>query len=209
MLLIINFSSDAFGPIVNTLPGTPMVDTISDISKSFESGLSYQYNNDRRASIRSFDDSFQSFSRDSQSIPRAMGAQRFTENEGLYPSALDIRRIPYNRNKKVKGIDVIKELSPDSGQGDLSPDDSLNSADKSPFRRSSKQDQELKEDQETYVARAEIEEIFMTILFSRLYFRDGRRRIDMVICYEEGKLTTIVGKLKNFQSIHHQSLTEL
>lgn len=144
-----------------------MIDTISEVSQSFESGISFT--NDRRPSMNgSYDDSYYSLN------TRIGILQRFTELESMHPSALE-HKVSYKRNKKFTSTDTIKEISPDSGQGD---DVSLYAVDReseimveeeidSAERRPSKQDAELVEDPDS------------------LYFRDGRRQIDMIICYEE------------------------
>lgn len=96
--------------------------------------------------------------------------QRFTEIESMHPNALE-RKVSYKRKKRFKDNEpIIKEVSPDSGQGDETSLTISNLEDfqsSSADRRESKQDQELREDPES------------------LFFRDGRRRIDMVLCYEE------------------------
>lgn len=133
-----------------------MIDTISEVSRSFESGLS-----ERRPSVNgSFDESFQSFN------SKVGLLARFTEIESMHPSALE-RKVSYKRRKKFIRNDTINEVSPDSGQGDdvslaISHEGSDNVE-----RRPSKQDAELREDPDS------------------LFFRDGRRKIDMVLCYEE------------------------
>lgn len=177
--------SDAFGPVVqiSQLPGTPMIDTISEVSRSFESGLSYNLNGDRRASMNgSFDDSYASFN------SKVGLLQRFTEIESMHPNALE-RKVSYKRKKKFKESEVIKEVSPDSGQGD---DFSLGpSIGGSSGRRASKQDQELRDDPES------------------LFFRDGRRKIDMVLCYEEefdGVMTEIDARQREQRKIFQENL---
>jgi anoctamin-4 len=169
------------------LPGTPMIDTISEVSKSFESGFSINLNGDRRPSINgSFDDSFNSFN------SKVGLLQRFTEIESMHPSALE-RKVSYKRRKKFIENEVIKEVSPDSGQGD---DVSLalshiNDDDTSSGRRASKQDPELRDDPES------------------LFFRDGRRKIDMVLCYKEefdGVMTEIDAKQREQRKLFQENL---
>lgn len=158
------FCSDAFGPPVhqNLLPGTPMIDTISEVS-------GFSFTNDRRPSLNgSLDESY-------YSLNTKIGIlQRFTELESMHPSALE-RKVSYKRHKKFTSNDTIKEISPDSGQGDdvslyaLEADSELIIEEEigSGQRRPSKQDAELVEDPDS------------------LYFRDGRRQIDMILGFEE------------------------
>lgn len=139
-----------------------MIDTISEVSRSLESGFSVNLNGERRQSISgSLDESLKSFN------SKVGLLQRFAEIESMHPSALE-RKISYKKRKKFSDNEVIKEISPDSGQGD---EDSLNSSNRgsssSDRRRASKQDPELREDPDS------------------LFFRDGRRKIDMIICFEE------------------------
>lgn len=96
-----------------------MVDTISDVSRSFESGLSCTLHNERTASFNgSLDDSFGSFN-------SKLGLlQRFTELESLHPSVHE-KKVSNKRRKKFTGSEAIKEVSPDSGQGD---DDAISGA---------------------------------------------------------------------------------
>lgn len=136
-----------------------MIDTISG---SFESESSIIYNGDRRASFNgSLDESLQSFN------SKVGLLQRFAEIESMHPSALE-RKVSYKKRKRFTESEVIKEVSPDSGQGD---EDSIHSSQHgssmSVGRRASKQDPELREDPDS------------------LFFRDGRRKIDMVICFGE------------------------
>lgn len=176
---------DAFGPVVhlNQLPGTPMIDTISG---SFESGFSVNLNNERRASNNgSLDESFQSFN------SKVGLLQRFAEIESMHPSALE-RKISFKKRKKFTENEVIKEVSPDSGQGD---EDSLHSnnhgSSASVGRRASKQDPELREDPDS------------------LFFRDGRRKIDMVICFEEefdGVMTETDAKRREQRKVFQENL---
>lgn len=173
-----------------------MIDTISEVSRSFESGISINLNGDRTSSINgSLDETYFSFN------SKIGILQRFTELESMHPSALE-RKISYKRHKKFAGTDVIKEISPDSGQGgdDEVPvyvigsttthdeEDITIEECSSAERRASKQDAELTEDPDS------------------LYFRDGRRQIDMVLCFEEefdGAMTEEQAiqreKRKNFQ----------
>lgn len=171
------FTSDPFGPPVHTsfLPGTPMIDTISEVSQSFESGFNSINLNDRRSSVNgTFDDTYYTFN------TKIGILQRFTELESMHPSALE-RKMSFMRHKKFTSADTIKEISPDSGQGgedDVSlyavGNSTLNEEEEiiiedcnSAERRASKQDVELTEDPDS------------------LYFRDGRRQIDMILCFEE------------------------
>lgn len=143
-----------------------MIDDISEVSRSFESGFSFHLNGERRASHGSFDDSFQSFS------SKVGLLQRFTEIESMHPSALEQKESQRKRKKFTRNEESLQEeASPDSGQGDV---DSLNLSGVNEYehsggegRRASKQDPELRDDPES------------------LFFRDGRRKIDMVICFEE------------------------
>lgn len=165
-----------------------MIDTISEVSRSFESGFSVNLNGERRTSVNgSFDDSFQSFN------SKVGLLQRFTELESMHPSALE-RKVSYKRHKKFPENEVIKEVSPDSGQGD---EDSLTSCHhendrmSDVGRRASKQDPELREDPES------------------LFFRDGRRKIDMVLCYEEefdGVMTEIDAKQRDQRRVFQEHL---
>jgi anoctamin-4 len=181
--------SDAFGPIVHPsqLPGTPMIiDDVSEVSRSFESGFSINIHNDRRLSNNgSFDDSFQSFN------SKVGLLQRFAEIESMHPSALE-RKVSYKRRKKFNETEVIKEVSPDSGQGDeislaLSDQQEVESA----GRRASKQDAELKDNPES------------------LFFRDGRRKIDMILCYEEefdGVMTEYNARQREQRKVFQENL---
>lgn len=187
--------SDAFGPVVNptgNLPGTPMIDTMSEVSRSFESGFSTNLNGDRRVSINgSLDDSF-------QSLNSKVGLLRFTEIEGMHPSYLSStleRKVSNKRRKNFPDSDPIKEVSPDSGQGDeVSLAISLHNADSSSDssrRRASKQDPELREDPES------------------LFFRDGRRKIDMILCFEEqfdGVMTEVDAKQREQRKVFQENL---
>lgn len=145
-----------------------MIDTISEVSRSFESGFSINLNYDRRPSTNtvSFDEnSIQS------THSKAGLIQRFTEIEGMHPSLLE-RKLSYKEcRKKINESQTIKEISPDSGQGDEDstdvPHPSYEDLGGSAERRLSKQDAELREDPDS------------------LFFRDGRRKIDMILCYEE------------------------
>ncbi|CRL03590.1 CLUMA_CG016250, isoform A, partial [Clunio marinus] len=187
--------SDAFGPIVNqnTLPGTPMVDSLSEISKSFGSGISINIHNDRRPSVSgSFDESFHSIT-----SSKFLLLQRFTEIESMHPNALE-RKFSYKKRKKFTENDVIKEVSPDSGHGDdislvLSPNDGFDGNSNSAERRPSKQDPELREDPDS------------------LFFRDGRRKIDMVLCYGEefdGVMTEIDARRREQRKCFQENLTK-
>lgn len=167
-LFTILLFSDIFGPVVhaNNLPGTPMIDSISNISsKNLEPpAFNNAYLSDRLSLLNgSIDESLSSMNSKIGII------QRFTEIESMHPNALE-RKVSYKRKRRFKENGPIKEVSPDSGQGDETSltisnleDFQSNSAE----RRESKQDQELRDDPES------------------LYFRDGRRKIDMVLCYEE------------------------
>lgn len=125
-----------------------MIDTISEVSRSFESGFSINLNGDRRPSINgSLDDSFQSFN------SKVGLLQKFTEIESMHPSALE-RKISYKRRRKFTENEVIKEISPDSVQGDdevsLNLSNHINDESLS-GRRASKQDPELREDPEVSI----------------------------------------------------------
>lgn len=143
-----------------------MIDSISNVSmhsKNFEPNVFNSYSDRLSLLNGSMDESLHSMNSKLGII------QRFTEIESMHPTALE-RKVSYKRKRRLKGNESIKEVSPDSGQGDDTSltisnleDFSSHSAD----RRESKQDQELRDDPES------------------LYFRDGRRRIDMVLCYEE------------------------
>lgn len=163
-----------------------MVDNISEVSRSYESGFSINIHGDRRASINgSFDDSFQSFN------SKVGLLQRFAEIESMHPSALE-RKVSYKRKKKFKESEVIKEVSPDSGQGDdlslpLSDREHSSSAE----RRASKQDPELIQDPES------------------LFFRDGRRKVDMILCFEEefdGVMTEYNARQREQRKIFQENL---
>jgi hypothetical protein len=181
------------------LPGTPMVE--SEVSRSYESGFSITLNTERHGS---FDESFHS------NYSKIGLLQRFAEIEGMHPSALE-RKVSYKRKKKFSNsTDTIKEVSPDSGQGDeislyanqhmseydieiiggRDEDDDIEKGD-SAERRPSKQDAELREDPDT------------------LFFRDGRRKIDMVLCYEEeydGAMTEEQATQREQRRVFHESL---
>lgn len=147
-----------------------MVDNLSEVSRSYESGFSINMTNDRHPSMNgSYDDSF-------HSLHTKIGLlQRFTEIESMHPKALEHKTYHKQRRKFHANTEVIKEISPDSGQGDeLSLygnqhdyEIEVIDGDGSAERRPSKQDPELREDPDS------------------LFFRDGRRRIDMILCYEE------------------------
>lgn len=173
------------------LPG--MIDTMSEVSRSFESGFSINLNGDRRPSINgSFDDSFQSFN-------SKLGLlQKFTEIESMHPSALE-RKVSYKRRKKLGEKEIIEEVSPDSGQGcdevslQLSHHRYDDGNSDGSGRRASKQDPELREDPDS------------------LFFRDGRRKIDMVLCYEEefdGVMTEIDAKQREQRKAFQENLTK-
>lgn len=137
-------NSDGFGDIVvpnSVLPGTPMIDSISDISKSFESNGGFSIYNERRSSINGSYDS------------RTGLINRFSETEELE------RKVSYKKQKKQPEHKALDDKKRDSG----SEENMSNNGE----RRMSKQDPELIEDPES------------------LMFRDGRRKIDMVLCYEE------------------------
>lgn len=169
------------------LPGTPMIDTVSEVSRSFESGFSINLNGDRRSSINgSLDESIYSFN------SKVGLLQRFTEIESMHPSALE-RKVSYKRNKKFTENEVIKEVSPDSGQGDDISLSSSHEHETSAERRASKQDPELREDPES------------------LFFRDSRRRIDMVLCYEEefdGVMTETDAKRRDQRRVFLENLNK-
>lgn len=154
---------------------------MSEMSRSFESsGFGMNHNAERRASINgSFDESYHA------NYSKSGLLQRFAEIESMHPSALE-RKVSYKRRKKFNtNSETIKEVSPDSGQGDeislynhahaneyeieiigaggVIYEDERDSAE----RRLSKQDPELREDPDS------------------LFFRDGRRKIDMILCYGE------------------------
>lgn len=126
---------------MSQLPGTPMIDTIS---RSYESGFSLNLNSERRPSVSgSFDETYNSFN------TKIGLLQRFTEIESMHPSALE-GKVSQKRRKKYIGtgeLGKVKEVSPDSGQGDeisiheYDIEDQNNSAE----RRPSKQDPELRE----------------------------------------------------------------
>lgn len=169
-----------------------MIDTMSEVSRSFESGFSTNLNGDRRVSINgSLDDSF-------QSLNSKVGLLRFTEIEGMHPSYLSStleRKVSNKRRKNFPDSDLIKEVSPDSGQGDeVSLAISLHNADSSSDssrRRASKQDPELREDPES------------------LFFRDGRRKIDMILCFEEqfdGVMTEVDAKQREQRKVFQENL---
>lgn len=181
-------NSDAFGPIVQTsqLPGTPMIDTMdSEVSRSFESGLSINFTGERRLSMNeSFDESYQSFN-------SKLGLlARFAEIESMHPSALE-RKISYKRKKKLGGGDKIDEVTPDSGQGDDVSITCSHNGETSAERRASKQDPELRDDPES------------------LFFRDGRRKIDMILCYEEefdGVMTELNARQREQRKVFQDNL---
>lgn len=163
-----------------------IIDNVSEISRSFESGFSVNINCERRPSVNgSFDDSFQSFN------SKIGLLQRFAEIESMHPSALE-RKVSYKRRKKFTESEVIKEVSPDSGQGDevsLALSDRMEG--ESAGRRASKQDAELKDNPES------------------LFFRDGRRKIDMVLCYEEefdGVMTEYNARQREQRKVFQENL---
>jgi hypothetical protein len=81
-----------------------MIDTISEVSRSFESGFSVNMNSERRSSINgSYDESL-------QSLNSKVGLlQRFTEIEGMHPIAVDPKMLN-KRRKKFTGAGAIKEI---------------------------------------------------------------------------------------------------
>lgn len=162
-----------------------MIDTVSEVSRSFESGFSFNYNADRRSSHNgSLDESLHSFN------SKVGLLQRFTEIESMHPSALE-RQVSYKRSRRFAENQVIKEVSPDSGQGDDVSLSSSHDHESSAERRASKQDPELLEDPES------------------LYFRDGRRRIDMVLCYEEefdGVMTEVDALRRDKRRVFQENL---
>jgi anoctamin-4 len=171
-----------------------MIDTISDVSRSFESGFSVNLNGDRRPSTNtvSFDE------HSIQSTHSKVGLlQRFTDIESMHPNLLE-RKFSYKgRRKKFNENQTIKEISPDSGQGDEDSVDIVhpNYAELggSAGRRLSKQDAELREDPES------------------LFFRDGRRKIDMILCYEEeydGVMTEDAAKQIDHRRVFQENLTK-
>lgn len=167
------------------LPGTPMIDTASEVSRSFESGLSINIHGERRLSMNgSLDDSFQSFN------SKVGLLARFAEIESMHPSALE-RKVSYKRKKKFGGSDKIDEVSPDSGQGDDVSITCSHNEETSAERRASKQDPELREDPDS------------------LFFRDGRRKIDMVLCYEEefdGVMTELNARQREQRKVFQDNL---
>jgi hypothetical protein len=200
MLFGCSLSSDAFGPVVrpSLLPGTPMIESMSEVSRSYESGFSMNLNSDRHGS---FDETFHH--------SKIGLLQRFTEIESMHPSALE-RKVSYKRRNKFNASsDTIKEVSPDSGQGDeislyanqneyeieiisgRDGNDVEKESDGSAERRPSKQDPELREDPDT------------------LFFRDGRRKIDMVLCYGEefdGAMTEEQAIQREQRRVFHENL---
>lgn len=125
----------------SVLPGTPMIDSISDISKSFESAGGLTISNERRSSHNGSYDS------------RTGLINKFLETEELE------RKLSYKKQKRFEHkIEHEKKKRYSESDENMS----INSE-----RRMSKQDPELIEDPES------------------LMFRDGRRKIDMVLCYEE------------------------
>ena len=154
-----------------------------DSIRSFESGLSLS--NEKGSLNGSYEDSFHSFN------TKIGILQRFTELESMHPNALE-RKVSYKRRKKFTSNDTIKEIeiSPDSGQGDdvslyaIERDSvmMIEECDSAGERRPSKQDAELTEDPDS------------------LYFRDGRRQIDMILCYEE----EYDGAMTEEQAIHKE-----
>lgn len=187
-------NSDIFGPVINPshlLPGTPMIsDSISDHSKNFEpifnGGNSY---NDRLSLLNaSMDESLYSTNMKSEIN------HKFVESEGMHPDSLE-RKVSFKRKRIFQESQIIiKEVSPDSGQGDESSLTISNLEDFNPSsadRRESKQDQELREDPES------------------LFFRDGRRRIDMVLCFEEefdGVMTEDDAQHREKRKTFHENL---
>lgn len=175
--------SDIFGPVIlnanHLLPGTPMIaDSVSNHSKSMANSF-----NDRLSLLNaSMDESLHSTS------------MKVVDIESLQPGSLE-RKISYKRKRRFHDNNgTIKEVSPDSGQGDESSltisnidDFNSNSAD----RRESKQDQELRDDPES------------------LFFRDGRRKIDMVLCFVEefdGVMTETDARHRDRRKTFHENL---
>jgi hypothetical protein len=168
-----------------------MIESLSEVSRSFDNV------NERRSSINgSLDENF-------HSLNSKIGLlQKFTEIESMHPMALE-RKVYNKRRKKFTNSEVIKEISPDSGQGDeLSLYASTQEydievingdGDGSAERRPSKQDAELREDPDS------------------LFFRDGRRKIDMILCYEEeydGAMTEQQSIQKDQRRIFHENLVK-
>lgn len=162
-----------------------MIDTVSDVSRSFESGLSVNFNGERRFSMNgSLDESFGSFN------SKVGLLSRFAEIESMHPSALE-RKVSFKRKKKFGGKDKIEEVTPDSGQGDDVSITCSHNGESSAERRASKQDPELREDPDS------------------LFFRDGRRKIDMVLCYEEefdGVMTELNARQREQRKIFQDNL---
>lgn len=173
------------------LPGTPM--SISEISRSFESGVNITTTGPdrRRPSNRSesMDDSFQSFN------SKVIRLQSFIEIESVHPIVALDQKTSYRRRKQFTENDVIEEVSPDSGQGD-DVSIALSHSSENIFdnrRRASKQDPELREDPES------------------LFFRDGRRKIDMVLCYEEefdGVMTEVDARQREQRRVFQENLVK-
>lgn len=165
-----------------------MIDTIDpEVSRSFESGLSINFTGERRLSMNgSLDGSYQSFN-------SKLGLlARFAEIESMHPTALE-SKISYKRKKKFGGRDKIDEVTPDSGQGDDVSITCSQNGETSAERRLSKQDPELREDPDS------------------LFFRDGRRKIDMVLCYEEefdGVMTELNARQREQRKVFQDNLTK-
>lgn len=191
------FCSDIFGPVINpsgqlALPGTPMVtDSISNHSKSFDPPSFNSYA-DRLSllNVSIADDSLHSSHSTRKDIH-----QKFVELEGSKPADNSLeRRISYKRKRRFNDNEIIKEVSPDSGHGDESSLTISNMEDfneGSADRRESKQDQELRDDPES------------------LFFRDGRRKIDMVLCFEEeydGVMTEVDARHRDRRKNFHENL---
>lgn len=163
-------------------------DSISNHSKGFEPIFNGNSYNDRLSLLNaSMDESLHSTSTKIEII------QKFADIEIMHQNSLE-RKISYKRKRRFHENEIIKEVSPDSGQGD---DSSLTISNLDNFhansaeRRESKQDQELRDDPES------------------LFFRDGRRKIDMVLCYAEefdGVMTETDSRHRDRRKTFHENL---
>lgn len=183
-MLQIPIFRDPFGPKVQTdplvLPGTPM-DTISDLSKSFDSNTSTSHasSQDRTKQINSSTES-QNMAHEEQfayhTIPNhrmrlaSQIVETFKEHEKHAANTVPTNN-PNSDNKSNESSQSNEQSRKNSDQQETEEKkggrrrNRRNKSDES--RRPSKQDAELLEDPDS------------------LMFRDGRRKIDMILCYED------------------------
>lgn len=162
------------------------MDTISDLSKSFDSNTSHGSLNEKIKPSRNssevhstYEDHFISYPTD---LNKAKLASQIIETFKEYEAK--------DATKKQESIDSVDQSRKNS-------DHSLKAEEKKQKRRKdrrpSKQDAELLEDPES------------------LMFRDGRRKIDMILCYEEddqGVMTEAEAKRREQRKIFQENLVK-